>query len=547
VDGARSSNEDVGVVNGRVAAQLEELAALLELAGTGYYSIRAYRRAAAVVRALPVSVATLVGEGRVRELRGFGPGLEQRLRELVETGELAEVARLRESTALEVAAFGQLIGLGAKRSTAIADALGVRTVADFEEAAARGRLREVPGIGPKSEARILAALARARHAGPALTIRRARDLTRQIAVALGGIEAGDARRWVDQARRLAVVVESSDAAAARERFASLPQIVTMLDPDRGVTADGVPVELVVAPGASLGTELIRATGPAEYVAALEPLPGRRDEVAVYRALRRPFLPPELRGVWPDDREPPALVEPADIRGDLHAHTTSSDGKATVLEMGRAARARGYEYLAICDHTPSVGVVPGLDADALRRQAEEIARAGEELAPFRLLRGIECDIRKDGRLDLDDDVLGELDWVQLSLHAGQRAPRDELTARVTEAMRHPAVRCLSHPTGRLLGHRPENALDLERTIEVALETGVALEVNGLPDRLDLSGEHVRVALGAGVAIVCSTDAHSVAGLDNMELSVHTARRGGATASCVLNTRPLSEVLTKPAPR
>jgi DNA polymerase (family 10) len=546
VNGARSSNEDVAVVNGRVAAQLEELAALLELADAGYYSVRAYRRAAAVVRALPVSVATLVREGRVRELRGFGPGLEQRLRELVETGELAEVARLRESTAVELAAFGQSIGLGAKRSAAIAEALGIRTVAEFEDAAARGRLREVPGIGPKSEAKILAALARARHAGPALTLPRARELTAQIAVALGGLEAGDARRWIDQARRLVVVVASSDAAAARQRFASLPQIVTVLDPDRGVTADGVPVELVVAPRASLGTELIRATGPAEYVAALEPLPSGRDEVAVYRALGRPFLPPEVRGVWPDDREPPVLVELEDIRGDLHVHTTWSDGKATVLEMGLAARARGYEYLAICDHTPSVGVVPGLDADALRRQAEEIARAGDELAPFRLLRGVECDIRKDGGLDLDDEVLAELDWVQLSLHAGQRAPRKELTARVTEAMRHPAVRCLSHPTGRLLGHRPENALDLERTIEVALETGVALEVNGLPARLDLSGEHVRVAVEAGVPVVCSTDAHSVAGLDNMELSVHTARRGGATASSILNARPLAQIVPKPAP-
>ena len=194
--------------------------------------------------------------------------------------------------------------------------------------------------------------------------------------------------------------------------------------------------------------------------------------------------------------------------------------------------------------PHVGVVPGLDADALRRQAEEIAAANVELAPFRILRGVECDIRPDGSLDLADDVLGELEWVQLSLHQGQRAPRAELTARVVEAMRHPAVRCLSHPTGRLIGHRPENALDLERTIEVALETGVALEVNGLANRLDLSGDHVRVAVSAGVQIVCSTDAHSVRGLGNMEYAVHTARRGRAGSADVLNTRPLAEVLSRP---
>jgi DNA polymerase (family 10) len=214
-------------------------------------------------------------------------------------------------------------------------------------------------------------------------------------------------------------------------------------------------------------------------------------------------------------------------------------------MGQAARERGYDYLAICDHTPHVAVVQGLDADALRRQGEEIAAANELLAPFRILRGVECDIRPDGSLDVADDLLGELEWVQLSLHQGQRAPRAELTARVLEAMRHPAVRCLSHPTGRLIGHRPENALDLERTIEVALETGVALEVNGLANRLDLSGDHVRVAISAGVRVICSTDAHSVRGLGNMEYAVHTARRGRAGPADVLNTSPLAKLLANAA--
>jgi DNA polymerase (family 10) len=225
------------------------------------------------------------------------------------------------------------------------------------------------------------------------------------------------------------------------------------------------------------------------------------------------------------------------------HSTWSDGKASILEMATAARELGYEYIAICDHTPNVRVVPGLDADDLRRQAEEIAAVNEELAPFRVLRGTEVDIRADGTLDLPDDVLQELEWVQLSLHAGQRQQRDELTRKVTEAMRHPAVRALSHPRGRIINHRPPNALDLERTFEVALETGVALETNGLPDRLDLSGPEIRLALEAGVPIVVSTDAHSVRGLANMRLAVHTARRGWATAADVVNTRPLDEVLAR----
>ncbi len=320
-------------------------------------------------------------------------------------------------------------------------------------------------------------------------------MTQTIAAALGGHLAGDARRWVDEPTHLAVVVESDDRDAARKRFAALPEIVALLDADTGITADGIPIALLVAPNEALGTALVLATGPAAHLEALGPLPAAADEAGVYRQLGLGVPPPEIRdGTL--EAVPPVLVELSDLRGDLHVHTTWSDGRATVLEMGTAARDRGYEYLAICDHTPNVSVVPGLDGDALRRQGEEIAAANEQLAPFRILRGVECDIRDDGSLDAPDDVLAELDWVQLSLHRGQRTPRRELTARVTEAMRHPAVRCLSHPTGRLIGHRPENALDLERTIAVALETGVALEVNGLPNRLDLSGPHVRLAIEAG---------------------------------------------------
>jgi DNA polymerase (family 10) len=261
---------------------------------------------------------------------------------------------------------------------------------------------------------------------------------------------------------------------------------------------------------------------------------------VYRALGIPPCPPELREA-PLRDAPPALVETQDIRGDLHCHTTWSDGRASVEEMGRAARERGYGYLAICDHTPAVGAVQGLTAGDVRRQAGEVAAANERLAPFRVLRGIECDILPDGRLDLPDDVLAELDWVQASVHGGQRMPRREMTKRVEEALRNPYVRCLSHPTGRLIGRRPENAVDLDRVFEIALEHGVALEVNGLPDRLDLSGEHVRDAVREGVRIVCSTDAHSARGLANMALSVHTARRGWATAADIVNTRPLEEIL------
>jgi DNA polymerase (family 10) len=307
----------------------------------------------------------------------------------------------------------------------------------------------------------------------------------------------------------------------------------------GVTVEGVPVELVVAPPHSYGTALMRATGSHAYVDALEPLPDAPDEPSLYATLGIPWCPPELREA-PFAKAPPPLVEVEQIRGDLHCHTTWSDGRASVEEMARAALERGYEYIAICDHTPAVGAVRGLSPDDVRRQSEEIAAANEALAPFRVLRGIECDILPDGRLDLPDDVLAELDWVQASVHGGQRMPRAQMTRRVEEALRNPFVRCLSHPKGRYINRRPENELDLERTFEVALEMNVAIEVNGLPDRLDLSGEHTREALRAGVKIVCSTDSHSIRGLSNMPFSVATARRGWATAADVLNTRPWKDI-------
>jgi DNA polymerase (family 10) len=534
------------VENSQIADRLEAFAALLELAEANPYTARAYRRAAETIRGTPLPVARLVRSGRARELRGIGPGIEARLRELVETGRIAELAELERELAPELVGLGRFLGLSAKRSMEIAKALGVNTAEEFRDAAAAGRLRAVPGIGPKIEAQLLQALAREDEPRPkrGLLLNRALELLRAIAEAVGGEVAGDARRWRDSCEYLAVACAAADARTVLDEFASLPQIVAVIDRDNrravGVTVDGVPVELITAPPRSYGTALIRATGSAEYVSAIEPLPDGPDEQSVYQARGIPWCPPELREHAFVD-QPPPLVELSEIRGDLHCHTVWSDGRASVEEMGRAARDHGYDYVAICDHSPAVGAVRGLTADDLRRQAEEIAAANEALAPFRILRGIECDILPDGQLDLADDVLSELEWVQASVHGGQRMPRKQMTDRVERALRNPYVRCLSHPKGRYINRRPENELDLDRVFEVALEQGVAVEVNGLPDRLDLSGEHARAAIEAGVMLVCSTDAHSIRGLDNMVLSVATARRGWAQSSNVLNSRPLDEII------
>jgi DNA polymerase (family X) len=477
--------------NEELAEALERFAALLAAAGSNAYAVRAYWRVAERMRAFPFSVAPLVREGRAREIAGVGPGIEPRLRELVETGELAEAADLRD--------------------------------------------RLAPDLVKKARHRP--------RTGRGLPLNRARALADRVARELDGFPAGDPRRGAELTSRIAVVVRER---AALDRLAELPDVIAVAERDGpralAVTTEGVAIEVVVAPPGGFGTELVRATGSEEWLASLPPLPTAETEEDLFSALGVPWVAPELReAAAPPPRDD--LVSLADVRGDLHAHTTWSDGRAGVLELAEAARDRGYDYLAICDHTRAVTVVPGLDADDVRRQGEEIAAANERLAPFRILRGTECDILPDGSLDLPDDVLAELDWVQISLHAGQRRPREELTKRVTAAMRHPAARCLSHPKGRLLNHRPENALDLDEVFAVALETGMALEVNGLPDRLDLSGKHVAEAMAAGVPIVCSTDAHSIRGLANMELSVVTARRGAAPRDAVLNTRPLEGLLRR----
>jgi DNA polymerase (family 10) len=533
--------------NVAIAAQLDTLAGLLDLAGAGGYSVRAYRRAAELIRATPVPVAELVRSGRARDLRGIGASIEARLRELVETGRIAEIEELEGSVQPELVGLAHLVGLGPERMVELGRALGIRTAAELREAAAAGRLRDAPGIGPVTEEKIRVALERPRPAPRrGLTLNRAWALAEAVARPLRGHVAGDPRRRRDLSERFAVVVAAPAAAPIVDRFAELPEIVAVVERSAtgalGVTVEGVPVELVVAPPERLGPALVRATGSEDYVAALGELPDAADEEGVYTALGLPWLPPELRE-RPFRGAAPALVELAQIRGDVHVHTTWSDGKASVLEMAEAARDRGYAYIAICDHTRSVSVVPGLDGDDVRRQGEEIARANEQLAPFRVLRGIECDILSDGRLDLPDEVLAELDWVQASVHAGQRQSRDQLTKRTLAAVEHPAVRSISHPQGRILNHRPPNDVDLEAVFAACAANGTAVETNGLPDRIDLSSELVRDAIAAGVSITCSTDAHSVRGLGNMQLAVATARRGWATAADVLNTRGVDELLGK----
>ena len=365
----------------------------------------------------------------MRDLRGIGRGIEARLRELVETGEIAELAELERELAPGLVGLGRYLGLTAQAvGGASPAALGVHTPEEFRAAVADGRLRTVPGSARRSRRRS----SRRSPASPSRGRRAACCSTRRGSSSAGSRRtsaarsAGDVRRWRDSCERLAVVCAVAEPSAVLARFAELPQIVAMIEQEErravGLTVEGVPVELVAAEPERFGTALLRATGAPAFVAPLEPLPDAPDEAAAFAALGLAWWPPELRE-QPPEGEPPELVETGDIRGDLHCHTTWSDGRASVAEMGRAAQERGYDYVAICDHTPAVGAVRGLTPDDVRRQAEEIAAANELLAPFRVLRGIECDILPDGRLDLPDDVLGGA-----RLGPGERARRPAHAAR-----------------------------------------------------------------------------------------------------------------------
>ena len=402
---------DVGaaLTNQQIADRLLSFSALLDLAEASPYAARAYRRAAEVVRAIPLPVAELVRTGRVRELRGIGPGIERKLRELVETGDIAELRELESELRPELIGLGRLLGLSSRRVLEIARALDIDTAEAFRVAVADGRLQSVPGVGPSTEAKIRAGLEAAPRPRQGLTLNRSRLLTQAIADALDGHVAGDPRRFCELSFDLAVVCAAEAPRPVLDAFEQLPLIVAVDrtdrpsscrrdrggrsgDPRRGGAALASAPSSSARPGPramSSRSDRCRRGPPRRLCTTLSVVPWR---------------PPELRE-HPAPPIPASLVEISDIRGDLHCHTVWSDGKATVEEMGSAARDRGYAYLAICDHTANVRVVPGLTAEQVRRQGEEIAEANERLAPFRLLRGIECDILPDGSLDLDDATLG----------------------------------------------------------------------------------------------------------------------------------------------
>jgi DNA polymerase (family 10) len=568
--------------NGAIADALDELGDLYELDGAIVHRVVAYRSAAKAIREATVSVAALAAEGRATELTGVGKTLQEKIQALAESGDIPAAVKLRAKFPAGLIALTRLPGLGPKRARLLFSELGIDSPEALEQAARAQRLRAVKGLGPKFEASMLSALAEQRER-PAdrpnrMILARALELGEELVAGLkllGGegthVElAGSLRRRADSVKDLDIIATTTRPTALAKSLAKLEQIEAVSSAGRagarGRTHAGIGVDLRIAKPAQLGNLLQHFTGSGAHNAALREAAVRRglhvseygirddatgrtltcaSEREVYERLGLAYIEPELR----ENRgeleaaaagELPELIELADIRGDLHSHTIASDGHNTIEEMGRAARERGYEYLAITDHSASHGFGNDVSPEQLRRQIELIREAGERIEGIELLAGSEVNILPDGSLDYEDELLAELDWVIASVHTSFGMSAQRMTERMITAIEHPLVRAIAHPTGRLIERREPYDVDLQALFAAAARTGTMLEINANPDRRDLSDVHARAAAAAGVRILIDSDAHRTTTLANMRWGVATARRAWLTREQVANTRPWSEL-------
>jgi DNA polymerase (family 10) len=567
------------VENAEVARLFREVADLLELQGENPFRIRAYQGAARTVEELPQPIEELAHRGgrkSLAELPGIGEDLAEKIEEIVDTGALRALRQLERKVPKGLATLMHVRGLGPKRARALYDALGVHTLAQLERACRAGKVRGLRSFGARTEANLLRELeahggeqprvlrpVAAQYGEALLRYLRAVDGVKQAEI------AGSYRRCQDTVGDLDILVTCRRGTPVVRRFVAYPEVQEVLE--EGPTRSsvrlrcGLQVDLRVLAEASYGAGLYYFTGSKAHNIAVRRIAQRKglriNEYGVWRASRRvagrteeevfeavglPWIPPELRenrGEIEAARRSalPALVQRADICGDLQSHTTDSDGRDTLPDMARAAEKLGYQYLAITDHTPAVRVAGGLNRTGFRRQSARIDRLNAQLGGLTLLKGAEVDIHPDGSLDLDDATLDALDIVLVSIHSAFDLSEREQTRRVIRALRHRAVDVLAHPTGRLIGHRGPLRLDLDQVYRAAADHGVLLEVNGQPDRLDLDDLALRAALGCGATLAVSTDAHAVAELGFMRWGVDQARRGWATKDRVANARPLEQLL------
>ena len=542
------------------------------------HRVVAYRNAAQAIRNAPVSVAGLALAGRVTELTGIGATLEQKILDLLATGTIPAAEKLRRRFPAGLLELTRLPGLGPKRARRLYDELGIDSLDHLGAAARDGRLRELRGFGEKFERSVLDALAalgdhrsqaprrvllsRALSAGELVVEElRARDPAARIEL------AGSVRRRADSVKDLDVVIAAEDPGALLDALGSLEAIDAATRTGdgaaRGLTHTGLPVEVRAVAPDQFGNLLQHLTGSAAHNAALRERAVRRGlrvseygvldeatgishrcatEAEVYRLLGYDYIEPERRENRGElDGPLAALIEPGAIRGDLHCHTVASDGRETIVEMARAAAARGYEYLAITDHSASHGFGNHVSPDDLRRQIERVHEVDARMPEIRVLAGSEVNILPDGSPDYADDLLAELDWVIASVHTSFGIGSDAMTARIVAAIGHPLIDAIGHPTGRMIERRPPYPIDMDAVIGAAVASGTLLEINSNPNRRDLSEVHARAAAAAGAGILINSDAHSSAGFDVLRYGIWTARRAGLGPDAVVNTRPWPEVV------
>jgi DNA polymerase (family 10) len=564
------------VHNSDITAILGKVADLLEIQGANTFRVRAYRDAVRAIEGLPRSVAEMVDDGKdLSELSGVGQSIAEKIEEIARTGRLKQLDELEEQLPEELSELLTLPGLGPKRVNVLYNELGIRGRDDLAAAAEEGTIRQVEGLGPKTEKKILEELQKRRDGEPRLRRTDVEEIAetlldhlRQAEGVKKAIIAGSYRRRKETVGDLDILVTCKQGSPVMDRFVGYEDVEEVVS--QGKTRStvrlrfGLQVDLRVVAEVSYGAALHYFTGSKAHNIAVRRIGvgkglkineygvfrgddriAGRSEKEVYDAVELAYVEPEMR----EDRGEieaakqntlPRLITRDDLRGDLHCHSKATDGRNTLREMADAARQRGYDYLAITEHSKRLTVTNGLDEKRLRQQIDQIDKLNDQLSGIRVLKGIECDILEDGSLDLDDDVLAELDVVVCSIHSKFDLPADKQTERVLRAMDNPNFNILAHPTGRMLGQRGSHGLDIEQAMEGALERGCFLEINAQPDRLDLSDVHCKMAKDMGLKLALSTDSHATESLDYAGYGIDQARRGWLEADDVINTRSWGEL-------
>ena len=565
------------MTNREIAEFLKRIGDMLDILGENRFKVLAYRRAADNILNLGQDIHTYWQAGTLQEIPGVGQAIAEKIDELLTTGHLEFYERLQDQVPAGVVYLLEIPDVGPRTAKLLWEELGLQSVAEVEAAAGNGQLQGLPGLGAKSEAKILAGIEALHRRSDRIPLGTAwpvaLDLLEGLQAAspeiLEATVAGSLRRMQSTIGDIDLLASSTVPESVMRAFADLPLVAEVVLGGQTKTTvrlhNGLQVDLRVLEPDHWGAALQYFTGSQAHNVRVREIAQNQnlslseygfkredgtlilcpEETGVYQTLGLSWVPPELREdrgeiqAAVEDRLP-RLVGWDDILGDLHAHTNWSDGAGTLEEMAETARQHGYRYLLISDHTQSLAVAGGLTPEQLRAQRAEIDLLNRRWQDFTLLQGCELEIKADGTLDFSNEVLAELDFVVASVHTSLRQERTQITERVMNALRNPYVDVIGHPSGRLLGQRQESAVDLDAVIETAVETGTALEVNSIPNRLDLDDVHVRRAVGLGVKVAINSDAHHPGGLDSLRYGLATARRGWATSSDVLNTMSLDEI-------